>query len=194
MSRSQQGSVFSQTQGQSNQAFGAAQNAFGNEQQDIVNYQAGLGQFAAANPYKPGGEYQSAQNMVLANTSDAAAQSYGAALQRQAARTGQNPAGSIAATEAMQQENERNLSGQQAAANEQRISGEAGYNQDVLKGLGAVPGMENQLGEGEGRLYTGALDAEEKAAQTPSFLDTLGSSFASGLGSSLGKAGAYAAG
>lgn len=194
MSRGQQGQVFDQSKAQNAQAFGNAEDSYNLAQTDIGNYQQQLGRYANENPFTENGQFANDQNRVLANTADASAQAAGARLQSQAARTGQNPAGSIAATEAMQQENERNLSGQEAQANEQRIAGLADYNKGVL-GATAVPvSMETALSGQQGNLATGALDAEEKAAQTPSFLESLegqlaqaGSSFVGGLGAGIGK-------
>jgi hypothetical protein len=97
-----------------------------------------------------------------------------------------NPAGATAATEHMQQENERNLSGQQAQAAETRIGDEAGYDKSVLAGYGEVPGMEEGVAKGEAGLYEGALGAEESAAKQPSFLDELGNDLMSSASFSKG--------
>lgn len=194
MSRGQQGQVFNQTQGQSNQAFGQAENAYSTEQADIGDYQAQLGKYATENPYGVGGQFQSAQNEVIANTADASAQGAGARLQELSARTGQNPAGAIGATEAMEQSGERAQAGQEAEANTERIGDSANYNKGVLAGYGAVPGMENEIATGQGNLYGHSLGAEEQSAQTPSFLETLegqlasaGNSFASAYGKAKGE-------
>jgi hypothetical protein len=194
MSRGQQGQVFNQTQGESKTAFGNAENDYSLANQDIGNFQDQVKQLGAENPFTVGGEYQNNQNMVLANTSDAMAEAAGAQLQGEAARTGQNPAGAIGATESIEQANERSLAGQQAAANQERIGQEAGYNTNVTNEYGKVPGMETAVGEGETGLYNGALKAEEGAAATPSFLETLegqlakaGESFVGGLGQGYGS-------
>jgi len=187
MSRSQQGQVFNQTKSQQGQAFGGAENAYSLAQQDIGAYQKQLGQYAAENPFTPGGEYQTAQNQSLAGTANAGATAAGAALQGQARRTGINPTAAIGATEEMQRANTRNLSAEEAAANQSRIGQEAEYNKGVL-GATAVPvGMETSIAGGQGGLYGHALSAEEEAAKTPSFMDTLGGSFAQGFGGGVGK-------
>lgn len=173
MSRGQQTATFNQTQGESKEAFGDAENALGLEQGAVGDYQTQLGRYAAENPFQQGGEFQNDQNMVLANTADASAQAAGARLQSQAARTGQNPAGAIGATEAMQQENERSLASQEAGANTERIGDEAGYNKSVLSDYGAVPGMEGDVASGQSKLYGTSLGVQEDAAKTPGFLDTL---------------------
>lgn len=186
MSRAQQGQVFQQAKGESQGAFGSAENAYNLAQQDVGNYQGQLSKYAASNPFLPGGEYQTSQNQVLADTADAAARGIGGRLQMQAARTGQNPAGSIAATEEMERQAARDLSAEQAKANESRIGQEAEYNRSVL-GATAVPvGMETSIGTGQGELYGHGLRSEEEAAKTPSLWDTLGSSFAQSLGEGIG--------
>lgn len=194
MSRGQQGQVFNQTTGQSNQAFGAAENDYTLANQDVGNFQAQLSKLGAENPYQLGGQFQNEQNQVLANTADASAQGAGARLQNLSQRTGQNPAAAINATEAMQQTNERNLAGQQAQAGQERIQGLTNYNQKLAGMYGEVPGMETGIAKGQGDLYSGALSTEEQAAKQPSFLETLegqlaqaGDSFLQGYGQSVGK-------
>lgn len=187
MSRGQQGQVFNQTSGESTQAFGNAENAYNLAQGDVGNYQAQLSKYAAENPYQAGGEFQNAQNEVLANTSDAAARAAGTRLQTQAQRTGQNPAGATAATESMEQAGARNLSAEQSAANTERLGSEAGYNKGVLQGYGEVPGMEEGIAKGYSGLYGTALGEEESAAKQPSFLDELGNSLLQG-GEQVGAA------
>jgi hypothetical protein len=185
MSRGQQSQIFQTTSGQQGQAFGNAENSLSLAQTDVGDYQSQLGKYAAANPYGEGGEFQSAQNQVLANTADASAQAAGAKLQGIAERTGQNPAGAISATEAMQQGNERSLASQEAAANAERLGAGAQYGKSVLQGYGEVPGMEEGIAKGYSGLYGTALGEEEQAAKTPSFGDELGDAFAQNLGKGL---------
>jgi hypothetical protein len=72
-----------------------------------------------------------------------------------------------------------------ASAQQQRINSEAGYNQEAL-GASAQPAqMESSLYGTSGSQGNQELGTEEGAAQTPSFWDTLGSSFAGGLGKGL---------
>lgn len=151
-------------------------------QGDVGQYQQQLGQYAAENPYGAGGEFATDQNRILANTSDAMAKSAGSYLESQAARTGQNPAGAIGATEAIAQQNTRDLGAAEANADAQRIADAAGYNRSALAGYAAVPGMQEGIAKGEGDLYGTALGVQESAAKTPSFMDTLGSSFADQFG------------
>ncbi len=200
MSRGQQGQVFGTANKEANTlnpmantSFTNAQTDLNTTQQDINSYGDALSAFKAANPYVTGGEFQSATNRELADTAAGQAEAAGQALQGQAVRTGQNAGGAIAATEKMQQENERNLSGQEAAATAERLGAGTGYGEAVLGGTGTKEGMQaglakeqGALGAEEGGLAADNLKIAEGAAQTPSFFDTLGSSFASALGKTLG--------
>lgn len=194
MSRAQEGQVV-QTAGDQNKQFNSnAQTSYTNAQGDISGYQDQLAKFAAANPYGEGGAYQTDENKVLANTADASAQSAGQAIQGAAVRTGQNAGGAIAATENMQQQNERNLSGQEAEAEAGRIGAGAGYGSQVL-GASAVPAqLETTLAGQQAGAGNQALGVDQSASQTPSFLDELGNGviqagvgFAGGMGAGLGK-------
>lgn len=182
MSRAQEGQTFNQAQ-QENQNYNQnAQTAFNQTQGDVNNMGAAVAQYAAANPYTQGGQYQTTENQITSNTADAAAQSAGQALQGAAVRGGQNAGTSIAATEAMQEQNERNLSDQQAQANQTRISNQANYNANALNEQGKVEGMQDQLAQQQGAAAQGALGTQQTAAQTPSFLDELGNGLVSGMG------------
>ena len=192
ISRSQQGQVFKQSQAEQGQAFGDAENSYTKAQQDIGNYESQLGKYASSNPYTAGGEFQTDTNRVLANTADSSATSAGARLQGIAARTGQNPGGATAATEEMQQANERNLGGQEASAERERIGSEADYNKGVLSATAAPVAMETSIASGQGGMFGHALSAEEEAAKTPSFMETLesqvaatGQAFAEGAGKGM---------
>lgn len=196
MSRGQENQTFDTASGQNQGYFNNAQNSYSNAQADIGDYQKQLSDYAgqvakfnSSNPYVQGGEFQTAQNQQLANTADASARAAGEALQGQALRTGQNTAGAIAATENMQQTNERNLAGQEAAATQQRIGSEAGYNEqgvgneENLTKATAVPAqMETTLAGQQGELGNAALSEEEKAAQTPSWMEEFGNALAENVG------------
>jgi hypothetical protein len=115
-------------------------------------------------------------------------ESAGQAIQSAAVRTGQNPAGAIAATEKMQQQNERTLVGDQAKATESRLASDTGYQAAGLEGLSKVQGMQDTLAQQQAAAAQGALGTEEEAAKQPSFLDELGQ----GLISSAGQVGSAA--
>jgi hypothetical protein len=191
ISRAQQGQVFNQTKGEQGTAFGDAENSYTKAQQDIGNYESQLGKYASSNPYTAGGEFQTDTNRVLANTADSSATSAGARLQGIAARTGQNPGGATAATEEMQNQNERNLGGQEAEAERIRLGEKANYDKGVLSATAAPVSMEESIASGQGGMFAHALGAEEDAAKTPSFMDQLGGAFTGalekGLGTGLGN-------
>lgn len=193
MSRGQENQVVQQAQQQNATAAQNAQQSFNSAQGDIDNYQQQLAQFAAANPYGQGGQYQSTQNQVLSNTADAAARAAGQALQSQAVRTGQNAGGAIAATEAMQQANERSLAGQEAKANADRINSGAAYGQDILKASEVPAQLQTNLTGQQLNAQDQTLSTQERAAEQPSFMDELGQGligagegFAAGFGGKMG--------
>lgn len=196
MSRAQEGQVAT-TAGNQNQqfnqnaqsAFTGANNSINEQQGDIGDYQAQLSQFAAANPYGQGGAFQTAENQSTANTADAASQAEAQQEQGAAVRGGLNATAGVAAGDAAEQANTRNLMATQAKNNASRISSGAGYNQQVLSASqvpatlqGAVTGEQNKLAATEGGEGNQALDIDQKASGDPNFGDTLGTAFASSLG------------
>lgn len=186
MSRSQQTETFDTAKGQNAGYYANSQNSYNQAQGDVGDYQDQLAKYSASNPYKQGGEYQTSTNQILANTSDAAARGAGNTLQSQALRTGQNSAGAVAATEAMQQQNTRNLSGEEAQANQERIGQEAGYNKSALTAAEVPAQLEAGLSGQQGNLGEGTLGVQQKAGDTPSWMDEFGGALAKSLGSGGG--------
>ncbi len=188
MSRGEENAVVRESSAQNAQDFENAQSSYKAEQGDINDYKTQLAKFAADNPYAAGGEFQTSQNKVLANTSDAAALAAGEAMQSAAVRTGQNAGAGIAATEAIAQQNERNLSGAEANQNAARIAAEAGYDDKVL-GASSVPAtLQSGVTGTESRGAGEALGVQQQAAKTPGFWDTMGDAFAGSFGGAMGKA------
>jgi hypothetical protein len=195
MSRGQQSQVFSTGQGENKTYNSDANTSFADAQSDIGDYADSVAAYKAANPYVPGGQAETAENQQIADTADAGAQRAGEALQSQAVRTGQNASGDIAATKSIEEANDRSLMGEEAGATESRLAAGSSYGQSVVGDTGQTAGMEDKVAGQEGDLAQGALGEEEKAAQTPSFMDELGQgiiqagdSFAGGFGQSAGKA------
>ncbi|HEV2274433.1 MAG TPA: hypothetical protein VGR96_09720 [Acidobacteriaceae bacterium] len=186
MSRGQSSQTYNTASSQNATNFGNAQNAFGQSQNDIAGYQNQLAQFVSGNPYVKGGEFDRTINQGLANTSDAGANSLQGALQSQSLRTGQNSAADAATAAAGAQQNTRDLSASLANAQQGRINSEAQYNQAAL-GASAVPAeMESGLYGSSGSQGNQELNTAAGAAQTPSFWDTLGSSFGGSAGKTFG--------
>ncbi len=194
MSRAQQGQVY-QTGKQENQTLNKNSNtSFQTAQNDITGYGQELNQFKANNPYVQGGALQTAENQELADTAAAGSAAAGQGIQSAAVRTGQNPGGAIAATEEIAQNNQRTLGGQEANATVQRAGADTGYQEAALEGAGNQVSLQDKLADQQGQLAGGALTEEEKAAQTPSFLDELGQgtiqagdNFVLGLGQGYGR-------
>ena len=132
MSRPQINDTFAQGKAESTGYYNDAQNSYVNAQNKEKDYESQLADYKAANPYKQGGQFQTATNQVMAGTADAGARAAGEALQSQALRTGQNTAGGVAATEHMQQQGTRDLSGEEARATQERIGAGANYDKSVL--------------------------------------------------------------
>jgi hypothetical protein len=186
MSRGQAAQTFNTASNENTADFGNAQSAFGSTESAIGNYNNQLAKFVSGNPYTKGGEYDQTINPGLANVSDAGANSLAGALQSQARRTGQNSAADAATAASGAQQNTRELSGDLAAAQQKRISGEAAYNQAAL-GASVEPVSANQALYGtSSNAADSTLGDEEQAARMPSFLDQLGNSFAGNL-SKAGK-------
>jgi hypothetical protein len=182
MSRGQSTQAFNNASNENATDFGNGQSAFGSTEDAIANYNNQLAKFVSGNPYTQGGDFDQTINTGLANTSDAGANSLAGALQSQAQRTGQNSAADAATAATAAQQNTRNLASQLASAQQQRIAGEAGYNQAAL-GASAVPIGANQALYGSSlNAANSALGDETQAAKTPSFWDEVGSSLAGSLG------------
>ena len=148
-----------------------AQNSYAQAQNAEGDYESQLSKYAASNPYGQGGQFQTTTNQIVANTADAKARAAGNMLQGQALRTGGNSAGGVAATEAMTQQGTRDISGEEAQANQERIGAGAGYNKNVLQATEfpaefASQMAKNMAGEGNDALGTMAKSAsiEDPAA------------------------------
>ena len=171
MSRGQENQVVSTATQQNTTAANNAQQSYNNAQTDAGAYEKQLADYAAANPYGQGGQYQQAENQVLSNTADAAGQSAGEAMQSQATRTGVNAGGAVAGTTSAEQANERALAGQEAQATASRIGSGATYGQSVLNASQVPEQMQagltaQQLGE-----QSSALNTQQNAASQPSTAD-----------------------
>jgi hypothetical protein len=174
LTKSQSNKAFSTASGQNAGYTANANSTYQAAQGDVGDYKSELAKYAAENPFVEGGQYQTAQNQVLADTGAAQAQSAGQALQAEQVRSGQNPAGAIAATEQMNENNTRDMMGAQAQANQQRIGQEAGYNQNVVAATAQPEDMEARLLGTETGAAEGALGDETNASKTPSFWQELG--------------------
>ena len=187
MSRSQQGQVYGQEQAVQKGYNANANTSFSTAQQDVTGYGDALAAMKANNPYVQGGAVQTAQNQEEADTAAGLAQSGGQALQGASVRSGQNPGAAIAAEKDIAAGAQRTLTGEEAQDTASRAGADVGYQQGILQGQGAQEGMEDTLAQQQGNLAQGAANTEEQAAQTPSFLDELGSGLITG-GATVGAA------
>src|SRR5208283_2378589 len=153
-------------------AFGKAQGDVNLGQGDVNTFQSQLAKFKAANPYVQGGEYAISQNQSLADTANAGAIATRQALESAAVHGGANPAPAIAGAEEVAQQNQRTLGSEEAKANQERITGEAGYNEKALGGYrtagemqNAVTGQQGTLASQQGQLGQDALKTALGAAE-----------------------------
>jgi hypothetical protein len=182
MSRAQQTQVLNTATANSAADQTAAENATTAETADIGNYEAQLSKYAASNPYAPGGEYQTSQNQSLAGTADAGSTALTDTLATQAKRTGQNATAANATAAEAARANQRTLATGEADANQTRIGNEANYNAGVLQDTAKPVEMEAGIANPNLSAANANLGIAGNAAKTPGFWDTLGDSFASGLG------------
>lgn len=186
MSRSQQTQVLNTATKNAGTDQSNAQSSYGATQGDINDYKDSLAKFVSSNPYTKGGEYDQTINTGLSNTSDAGSTSLAGNLQSQALRTGQNSGADAATAAEYARQNQRQLTTDQATAEQNRIAGDTGYKQAGLSAATEPISAESNLyGQSTGAANT-ALNTAESAAQTPSFWDTMGSSFGQQLGKTLG--------
>ncbi len=186
MSRKQSTEAFNTAKDENAQNFANSQNAYKSAQEDVGNYEDQLSKYAASNPYVKGGEFQTSENRVLADTAGGIASGMRSMLQSRAARTGQNAMAANATAEAIADQAERNLGAQQAEAENQRIGKEAGYNASILSATAEPVNMESRLyGETSGAANQ-ELSTQADAAKTPGFWDMMGASLAQGIGQGLG--------
>jgi hypothetical protein len=185
VSRSQQTQVLKTATGNSGTDQSNAQSSYGATQGDINDYKDQLAKFTSSNPYTKGGEYDQTINTGLANTSQAGANSLAGNLQSQALRTGQNSGADAATAAQYARQNQTQLSADQATAQQGRINSEAGYNQQALTDATEPISAESGLYGTSSGAANSALNTAQSAAQTPSFWDSMGTGFASGLGKEL---------
>ena len=175
MSRAQQGSVDTTATNENTTYNTNAQSGDTAAQGDIGSYSDAVGAFKAANPYGQGGPVQTAQNQEVSDAAAGGAQAAGQALQSAAVRTGQNSGGAIAATKDIAEQNTRDQMSQEAQNTVANAGAGASYAGQVVADTGQTADMQGKLANQEASAAQGALGTEEQAAQTPSFLDELGS-------------------
>jgi hypothetical protein len=182
LSRAQESQVEGTATNQNAGYYNDAQNSYAAAQGDVEDYKDQLAKYKASNPYVQGGQFQTTTNQMLADTADAGARAAGERLQSQALRTGQNSAGSVAATEQMEQQGTRTLSADEARANQERIVAGAGYGRNVLQATQAPAEMESRLAGQQAEAAGGVLNTAQKAGETPSWWDQFGDEAAKGFG------------
>lgn len=195
MTKSQSNQAFNTASGQQATTAGNAQSSYNSAQGDVTNYQDALAQYAAQNPYTQGGQFQTAQNQQMADTAAAGSTAAQQAITGAMVRSGLNPTAAVAAGEQVAEKNAQTEMGQEAGANEARLSGLSNYNNSVLNASAKPEEMEQSLMNSQLQGTDSALGNETSASKTPSFWQELGQgvigaggSFAGGFGGAAGKA------
>lgn len=186
MSRAQDTAIYNTSTADNATNEKEAQDAESTASTGIGDYSTSVAKLAAKNPYVQGGEFATDQMQDLSDASNAGSKSLADNLAAIAKRTGQNPNAAIAGAESGAEDLTRSLGTQEADADAKRISSEAGYNQGVTEDTAKIPQLATSLYSTAGNLADNQENtARAASADNKSFGDTLGSTFAAGLGSGL---------
>lgn len=187
MSRGQQASIVKTGEANSAADQAAAGTALTGTNKAIGDYTDRLNQFAAANPYKAGGEFQTDQNQIAASAADTGSNAIADKLARSSQTSGENTGGYANNVAEAQRQATRDQATQMATADASRLGSKSAYDATTLQASALPADLQSRLyGTAIGGA-NGALDTAGKSAGTPSFLDTLGSSFANNLGKISGS-------
>jgi hypothetical protein len=157
---------------------------------NIGDYSNRLNTFINANPYKEGGEFQQDQSQISASAADTGSSAIRDKLARDAITSGENTGGYANNVAEAQRQATRDQATQMAESNQARIGAKSAYDKAGLDASALPADLQARLyGTALGGA-NGALGVAGDSAKTPSFLDTLGDSFAN----NLGKAAVYGAG
>lgn len=164
-----------------------ADQSFGADNAAITNYQKSVSDFAAANPYGIGGQFQQDQSRINADTSNAGTNSLNDAMRLNAQRTGQNDASYAPALAEAQRKAARDQATSEATADQKRIQQDAIYRQQATQFASMTPDMYARLYGTSVGGSTGALGpAATTAVGSKGFGQTFGDAFAGALGKTLG--------
>jgi hypothetical protein len=184
MSRGQQASIVKTGEANSAADQAAAGTALAGTNKAIGDYTDRLNQFAAANPYKAGGEFANDQSQIAASAADTGSSALNDRLARTAQTSGENTGGYANNVAEAQRQATRDQADTMAKADASRIGSKSAYDATTLQASALPADLQSRLYGTAIQGANGALSVAGGAAQTPSFLDTLGSSFASQLGKS----------
>jgi len=191
MTKSQSNQAFQTGASQQAQSSANAQSSYNAAQGDVGDYKSQLAQYAAANPYVAGGQFQTAQNQQLADTAAAGSTAAQQAITGSMVRSGLNPTAAVAAGEQVAENNARSQMGAEAGANEARLSGLSNYGNSVLNATAKPEEMEQSLMSTQLGGANSALSDETNASKTPSFWQELGQSAAQGIGGAGASIGSF---
>lgn len=152
---------------------------------EIGDYKNRLNTFINANPYKAGGEFAQDQSQIAASAADTSSSAIRDQLVRTAQTSGENTGGYANNVAEAQRAATRDQATTMANADASRIGSKGAYDKAGLDASALPADLQSRLyGTALGGA-NGALGVAGGAAKTPSFMDTLGSSFANQLGKTI---------
>lgn len=185
--RSQSKQVANQGMAQSAQNAQQGATAFGAANNSISDLQKQVKTFQASNPFKIGGEWDTSQRTINADTSNAGTNALQQQMALNAQRTGLNAASYAPSLAEAQRSAARDQAAAEAKAEQQRIGSEAAYNAEGVQMGTLAPDLQARLyGTATGGA-SGNLNPAASAAKTPGFMDTLIPSLIQG-GATVGAA------
>lgn len=187
MSRGQQNKVVNAGLANSAADQTAAGGALTATNADLGDYTDRLKQFAADNPYKAGGEFAQDQSQIAASAADTDSSALRDSLARSTQTSGENTGGYANNVAEATRQATRDQATTLANADATRIGNKSAYDASTLQASSLPADLQSRL---YGTAVGGAnssLGVAGGAAQTPSFLDTLGQSLAKSLGQVSGS-------
>jgi len=158
---------------QANQSFKNAQNA-------SSDYVSRLNRFVLNNPYTPGGEFQTNQNLINSSTAGAANASAEKELGDAARRSGENTAGFASNVAEIRRQSARDVADAAAKADQERIARETGIQQFGVTASALPADIAAKLYGTGASESVGALNPAANAAKTPGFWDVFAPALVSG--------------
>jgi hypothetical protein len=188
MSRGQQSKVVNAGLANSAADQTAASNALTATNADLGDYTNRLNAFAAANPYQAGGQFAQDQSQIASSAADTSSNAIQDSLARSTAASGENTGGVANNVAEAQRQATRDQATTMANADATRIGNKSAYDGSVLQASSLPADLQSRLYGSAIGGSNSALGVAGGAAQTPSFLDTLGNSLAKSLGTVSGTA------
>jgi hypothetical protein len=182
MTRSQSTDVYKTAKANSAQDQGNAQKAFGESEGDLASYRTAMDDFTKADPFKAGGEYETAEKNITGSRASADSGALKNELALTSQRSGENSASYAPALAKATRDATLDAQTAQSQAEADRLSKETAYSAEGVQ-------MHQFPVQAEGNLYSTSLGGSNQslstaggaAASNKSFGDVFGQAFATDL-------------